>query len=64
MTQFYEKVRDRLIRYAKVDTQSRNGVSERPTTAKQFDLARMLKAELEEIGVSEVWLDEKYCVVY
>ncbi|MDO5121612.1 MAG: peptidase T [Erysipelotrichaceae bacterium] len=64
MTQFYEKVRDRLIRYAKVDTQSRNGVSERPTTVKQFDLARMLKAELEEIGVSEVWLDEKYCVVY
>jgi len=64
MTQFYEKVRDRLIRYAKVDTQSRNGVSERPTTAKQFDLARMLKAELEEIGVSDVWLDEQYCVVY
>ncbi len=64
MTEFYEKVKERLIRYAKVDTQSRNGVSERPTTRKQFDLAVMLEKELREIGASDVYLDEKYCVVY
>ena len=64
MTQFYEQVRDRLIRYAKVDTQSSNHSDIVPTTMKQFDLARMLEAELKEIGASDVWLDEKCCVVY
>ena len=46
MTQFYEQVRDRLIRYAKVDTQSSNHSDTVPTTMKQFDLARLLEAEL------------------
>ncbi len=64
MTQFYEKVRDRLIRYAKVDTQSSNHSDTVPTTMKQFDLARILKDELIEIGASDVYLDEEKCVVY
>ena len=64
MSEFYEKVRDRLIRYAKVDTQSANNSDTVPTTMKQFDLARILRDELAEIGASDVWLDEKYCVVY
>ena len=64
MTQFHDAVRDRLIRYAKVDTQSAAGSGSVPTTMKQFDMARMLRAELEEIGAADVWLDEKYCVVY
>ena len=61
---FYEQVKERLIRYAKVDTQSQNGIAKTPTTEKQFDLARMLRDELKQIGVSDVWLDEKNCVVY
>ena len=61
---FYKQVKERLIRYAKVDTQSQNGIAKTPTTEKQFDLARMLRDELKQIGVSDVWLDEKNCVVY
>ncbi len=63
-TQFYEKVRERLIRYAKVDTQSDHYGKNTPTTGKQFDLARMLRDELISIGASEVFLDETACVVY
>ena len=63
-SEFYDQVRERMIRYAKVDTQSRNGTDLVPTTAKQFDLARMLEKELREIGAEEVFLDERACVVY
>ncbi len=63
-TPFYEQVRDRLIRYAKVDTQSARSSGTVPTTKKQFDLAYMLRDELVAIGASDVWLDEKTCVVY
>ena len=61
---FYEQVRDRLIRYAKVDTQSARTSDTVPTTRKQFDLAYMLRDELLEIGASSVWLDEDKCVLY
>ena len=64
MSEFYDGVLERLIRYAKVDTQSKPGVTCVPTTAKQFDLAKMLKEEMEKIGVSDVYLDEEKCVVY
>jgi len=64
MGDFYDQVKERLIRYAKVDTQSQKGVNKTPTTEKQFDLAHMLYDELVHIGVSDVWLDEKNCVVY
>ena len=64
MSEFYEKVKERMIRYAKVDTQSSNHSDTVPTTMKQFDLAWMLKKELEEIGCTSVYLDEEKCVVY
>ena len=64
MTQFYEKVKERMIRYAKADTQSARVSDTVPTTMKQFDLARMLYAELKEIGCEDVYLDEDKCVVY
>ena len=63
-TPFYEQVRDRLIRYARVDTQSAWVSDTVPTTKKQFDLARMLRDELVTIGASDVWLDEEKCVLY
>ena len=63
-TPFYEQVRDRLIRYARVDTQSARVSDTVPTTKKQFDLARMLRDELMKIGASDVWLDEEKCVLY
>ncbi len=52
------------MRYARVDTQSRPFTGSWPTTEKQADLARMLKEELISIGVPDVFLDEKACVVY
>ena len=64
MTIFHDRCEERLIRYAKIDTQSANGVTCVPTTAKQFDLAKVLRDELIEIGVSDVWMDEEKCVVY
>ena len=64
MSRFYDSVRERFIRYASIDTQSANGVSDTPTTRRQFDLAEMLRDELLEIGVSDVFLDERCCVVY
>ncbi len=63
-TPFYEQVRDRLIRYAKVDTQSARVSSTVPTTMKQFDLAYLLLDELRAMGASDVWLDEEKCVLY
>ena len=63
-TPFYEQVRDRLIRYAKVDTQSARVSDTVPTTRKQFDLAYLLRDELIEIGAADVWLDEEKCVLY
>ena len=63
-TPFYEQVRDRLLRYAQVDTQSARVSDTVPTTKKQFDLAYLLRDELLSMGASEVWLDEEKCVLY
>lgn len=53
-----EKVIERLIRYAKVDTQSDFESNTTPSTQKQFNLLNMLKEELAEIGLTEITLDE------
>ena len=63
-TIFYDAVRERMLRYAKVDTQSVAGSTQTPTSEKQFTLARMLRDELVSVGASDVWLDETNCVVY
>ena len=60
----YEKVKERLMRYAAEDTQSDPASVKTPTTEKQFVLARMLERELIEIGAKDVWLDREKCVVY
>ena len=61
---FYQQVRDRLIRYARIDTQSDRTSTAVPTTRKQFDLARLLRDELCALGAADVWLDEDKCVLY
>ncbi len=55
-------VKERFLRYVKVDTQSEDDVSAIPSTKKQFDLARMLQAELIALGARDVLLDEFCCV--
>ena len=51
-------VLDRLLRYVRIDTQSAHGVDASPSTEKQLDLSRLLRDELEEIGLEDVRLDE------
>lgn len=41
----------RFLRYVKIDTQSDDTSEETPSTKKQYDLANLLKKELEELGL-------------
>lgn len=53
-----EQVIERLIRYAKIDTQSDFTSETTPSTQKQFDLLHVLNDELAEIGLTDITLDE------
>ncbi|MCR5786766.1 MAG: peptidase T [Acholeplasmatales bacterium] len=64
MTEFYDKVSERLIRYAKINTQSKANTGLDVSTKCQFDLAYELYNELKRINASNVYLDEKSCIVY
>ena len=48
----------RFVRYARIDTQSDRESLERPSTAKQLDLSRLLEGELGELGLTEIDLTE------
>ncbi|MEH7827844.1 peptidase T [Gemmobacter denitrificans] len=58
MTVFDPELEARLIRYAAVDTQSDEMGEASPSTPIQLDLARMLVAELQDIGAADVRLTE------
>lgn len=58
MTNFYEQVRERFLRYVRVDTQSQAGSSTAPSTMKQKNLGRILKDEMNAMGVSNVEMME------
>ena len=49
---------DRLVRYARVDTQSRRDRETSPSTPGQRDLAEMLAGELRELGLDDVDVDD------
>ncbi|MFD1336900.1 peptidase T [Oceanobacillus iheyensis] len=49
---------NRLITYAKIDTQSDGDSSTTPSTPGQWDLIHYLKDELKEIGMEEIEVDE------
>lgn len=53
-----EKLQERLIRYAKVNTQSNIHSNTTPTTEGQLTLGRMLVDELKDIGMTDVQVDE------
>lgn len=53
-----ETALNRFLRYAKIDTQSADDSPDYPSTAKQFDLLRLLVTELEDLGLSDVTIDE------
>ncbi|HIR26436.1 MAG TPA: peptidase T [Candidatus Choladousia intestinigallinarum] len=54
---------ERFLNYAVVYTTSDEESTSVPTTERQFDLARMLVRELQEMGVEDARVDEK-CYVY
>ena len=62
MSQFYESVKERMIRYAKVDTESCFESPTSPSTEKQKDLGKMLAEELVAIGVENVYMSDECCV--
>ncbi len=52
------KIIERFIRYAKIDTQADENSTSAPSTAKQLELSRLLARECEELGLQNVSLSE------
>jgi tripeptide aminopeptidase len=50
---------DRFISYVTIDTESDSNSETTPSTAKQWDLANKLVAELKSIGMQDVTIDDK-----
>lgn len=53
-----ETALDRFLRYAKIDTQSKEGSDTYPSTKKQYDLLNLLVEELKQLGIADVKIDE------
>lgn len=53
-----ERLIDRFIKYVKIDTKSDPHSTSCPSTEKQFNLARELTKELEDMGLKDVSMDE------
>lgn len=49
---------ERFIRYVKIDTQSTRQSATFPSTLKQLNLAKLLKEELQELGLEDASVDE------
>ena len=58
-----ETAMDRFLRYAKIDTQSKEDAETVPSTRKQFELANLLARELKDLGAENVRVSE-FCIVY
>jgi tripeptide aminopeptidase len=52
------KLVERFLEYAKMDTTSNDTVERCPSTDKQFDLARLLVAQLKALGVADAAVDD------
>lgn len=53
----------RFVRYARIDTTSSDTSTTAPSTARQFDLAAVLVAELRALGLADAAVDPRTCVV-
>lgn len=63
MTQFDAELESRLTRYAAIDSQSDDDSTATPSTAIQLDMARLLAAELAEIGAADIQITDYGCVL-
>ena len=61
-----EDVTCKFLRYIAVDTASDETTGTSPSTAGQFDLAKLLISELKEIGIPEedIFFDSDHCYIY
>ena len=57
------EARERFLRYVQIETTSDENSGTHPSSETQWNLARMVKEELEALQLQEVVLD-KYCYVY
>src|SRR5213596_2887066 len=58
-----ESVLDRFLRYVRINTESREGTGQSPSTPGQWDLARLLTRELQALGVRDIHTSDA-CIVY
>ena len=56
--QLAEDAAERLLRYVRIDTRSDEESDTYPSTAGQLDLLRLLRDELEQVGLADVTMDE------
>jgi len=56
--QFNQELEERLIRYARIDTEADESSPTSPSTGKQLDLLNLLVDELKEIGAHDVTLTD------
>lgn len=56
--QFNQELEERLIRYARIDTEADESSPTSPSTARQLDLLNLLVSELKEIGAHDVTLTD------
>ena len=57
------EVQERFLRYVALDTTSDESCPDCPSSARQWELARLLRDEMLQLGLSDVRLDE-HCYVY
>ncbi|MDO5016421.1 MAG: peptidase T [Eubacteriales bacterium] len=57
-----ERLIERFFRYAAIETQSKEGVEEVPSTPGQWDLAKLLAEDLKELGLEDISISD-HCVV-
>lgn len=63
MVNLFNQTRDRLIKYAKINTRSDSNSPTIPSTAIQFDLLNVLVEELTDLGLSDVTLNQENAFV-
>jgi tripeptide aminopeptidase len=58
VAQLAEDAAERLLRYVRIDTRSDEDSETYPSTPGQLDLLRLLRDELEHVGLADVTMDE------
>ena len=60
--QSQEQLKNRFLRYVRIDTGSDEHSPTAPSTTKQLDLQKILQEELEELGATEIMLSDYGCL--